>query len=743
MNYSTYRFTLDIHKTKSQVSISALFQDTGSQIYINLTDGGKPYKIAEGCKAVLFGRKPLFHTDTGKYDTLIEDCEIIDDGTRIRYVFSDQTTTQLGSVACEIRLYSKEGKQLTSPAFEILVGARVIEDDEIIESQDERTALDRIFESEAAREDAETQRENAETEREKDFQEALKNFNEKLQELRGQSYAVDHQYIVCNYKDKAGVSSGLVMLTGEYDISDGFSRYQSAYGIIYDAKNTVLRHGRGCVKTEVEPGFEDDTPYFYFGYVEENQGEEYFGGVRVYEEEGEIVGADIPLIVDEVLDIPALSENIKIDYANSIDKASLSREPKIGEKFWCLIKTKDDYIFSAVAEITNTINVLGYYPFKLTEAYVIYDPTETLHLKSETEQVVDSDVKFKKDVTVEGDLNVLGEYTTSEVQSLIVKDRFIVCNDGKSTLSSGIIIRKGDLLEDGMVNAYNAYGIILDPDTGTVRLGRGYVSNDYPYLGYVPSFTFGYVEQDSQGHLKYTNEQGQAISTRSDSGDITNGNLVKWDAENKKLTDSGKSIEDIGVSIEDIIQINTKTGNLVKWDATQNKLVDTGCRLAEGAVGNTVVVRNANGVIYAKGGVGSPNSLMSVEGVQKALSFRSVDSFTERTSSYIYNYGQFRAKGWVGNGTNIGEITDLPADNDWAQRIINASDSDKFLRIRGALKHDNDIYYSDHVFLCTDKATIDSLNTRNGDLAINIKANSSIYINSIYTENSAMRIYIT
>ena len=144
MNYSTYRFTLDIHQTRSQVSIPVMFQDTWVQLFINLTDGGKPYKIEDGCTAVLYGKK-------ADGTALVNECEIIEN-TRIVYTFNEQTATCIGSVGCEIRLYSKDGLKLTTPSFALLVEERVVEDDEIIESDSELSAIDRIFESEAERE---------------------------------------------------------------------------------------------------------------------------------------------------------------------------------------------------------------------------------------------------------------------------------------------------------------------------------------------------------------------------------------------------------------------------------------------------------------------------------------------------------------------------------------------------------------------------------------------------------------
>lgn len=155
MNYSTYRFTLDIHQSRSQVSIPVMFQDTWVQLYVNLTDGGKPFKIEEGCMAVLYGKK-------ADGTALVNECEIIDNNTRIVYTFNEQTASCIGSVGCEIRLYSKDGLQLTTPSFFILVEERVIKDDEIVESETALTALDQLFESEAVRQYAEAGRKNSE-----------------------------------------------------------------------------------------------------------------------------------------------------------------------------------------------------------------------------------------------------------------------------------------------------------------------------------------------------------------------------------------------------------------------------------------------------------------------------------------------------------------------------------------------------------------------------------------------------
>lgn len=157
MKNSVFRFTLNHHIHRSQVSVPVFLGDTAVQLYISLTDGGNTYYIEDGCTAVLRGKKP-----DGK--TLLEYC-LIENNTRIRYDFNEQTTSCEGIVNCEISLYGADGNLLTCPKFIIVVGDRVVGDTEIIESESERSALDAIFASEAERKNAEKARADAETAR--------------------------------------------------------------------------------------------------------------------------------------------------------------------------------------------------------------------------------------------------------------------------------------------------------------------------------------------------------------------------------------------------------------------------------------------------------------------------------------------------------------------------------------------------------------------------------------------------
>ena len=147
MNKAIYRISLDIHDTGSQISLSVKKGDTARSIYITLTENGKPYKIAEGCLAVLSGKKA-----DGNY--LYNDCIIKDN--IIIYDFTKQTTPVVGKVDCEVNLYDANGDNITSPHFVLIVEDKVYNGEEI-ESSPEATALiQAVFQAEESEQKAET-----------------------------------------------------------------------------------------------------------------------------------------------------------------------------------------------------------------------------------------------------------------------------------------------------------------------------------------------------------------------------------------------------------------------------------------------------------------------------------------------------------------------------------------------------------------------------------------------------------
>ena len=153
MNYSIFRFTLNMHNHRSQASVAAFKGDTAVRLLINLTDGGNPYIIADGCTAVLSGTK----ADGSK---LYNRCVILNN-TTVQYDFTEQTTSWAGVVNCDLIIYGADGREITAPKFIIVIDEREIESFEII-SEDERTAIGVIFDQENKREEAETARKEAE-----------------------------------------------------------------------------------------------------------------------------------------------------------------------------------------------------------------------------------------------------------------------------------------------------------------------------------------------------------------------------------------------------------------------------------------------------------------------------------------------------------------------------------------------------------------------------------------------------
>ena len=150
MNYSDYRFTLDVQIHQAQVSVPVTLNDTARRLYIGFTDGRKPYTIPDGCRAVFAALKP-------DGNTILNDC-IIENNKTVVYEFSKNTTNAEGIVDCEIRLYDKDGKELTSPQFIIVVDKKAVRDEEIPLSESESTTLDDIIRSEFKRIEAEEER---------------------------------------------------------------------------------------------------------------------------------------------------------------------------------------------------------------------------------------------------------------------------------------------------------------------------------------------------------------------------------------------------------------------------------------------------------------------------------------------------------------------------------------------------------------------------------------------------------
>ena len=128
MNNSIHRISLDVHDTGSQVSISAKKGDTARSLHITLTENGKPYRIAEGCSAVFYMKKPA--DINGDRATVYNDCNI--EGNLICYDILSANTENVGVADCEVTLIGKDGRVITSPHFTIVIDETLINEDAVV-----------------------------------------------------------------------------------------------------------------------------------------------------------------------------------------------------------------------------------------------------------------------------------------------------------------------------------------------------------------------------------------------------------------------------------------------------------------------------------------------------------------------------------------------------------------------------------------------------------------------------------
>lgn len=182
MYSSTYRFTLDLHSTVSQISLPVTIGDTNRAFNIRLADGGLPYTIEDGCVAMITFKRPG--------GTVLHEFCSIERNTLISYNFSQNANTaaEEGLHTCELVLYSgnikirydengdictdeegniildENGEILASPWFTMIVSGRAAKDTLDLSSED-KNVVDAMYVNEAARLSNEEARSNAEKER--------------------------------------------------------------------------------------------------------------------------------------------------------------------------------------------------------------------------------------------------------------------------------------------------------------------------------------------------------------------------------------------------------------------------------------------------------------------------------------------------------------------------------------------------------------------------------------------------
>lgn len=139
MKVSTYRFTLDLQETASQAMLSMRKGDSARRLLITLSDGGKPYRIADGCYAVVNAKR-----SDGAYwfgDCVISDSVISCDA-------DGAIATAEGRLDCDVSLFSAVGELLTSPRFSITVFAGVTTSDSEDEGDEYHTLTELVVTAE-------------------------------------------------------------------------------------------------------------------------------------------------------------------------------------------------------------------------------------------------------------------------------------------------------------------------------------------------------------------------------------------------------------------------------------------------------------------------------------------------------------------------------------------------------------------------------------------------------------------
>ena len=137
---TVYRITLDIHKVGSQAVIPVFQGDSGYTIIATLTENGKPYLVEENATAFFQGVKPK--------GTYLNNACTIENGTIVYDFFKTvengetcQTTAEVGRVDCQFKLIGTNGAILASPKFDIVVSECIYNEQDIVESSSEYTAL--------------------------------------------------------------------------------------------------------------------------------------------------------------------------------------------------------------------------------------------------------------------------------------------------------------------------------------------------------------------------------------------------------------------------------------------------------------------------------------------------------------------------------------------------------------------------------------------------------------------------
>ena len=158
--------------------------------------------------------------------------------------------------------------------------------------------------------------------------------------------------------------------------------------------------------------------------------------------------------------------------------------------------------------------------------------------------VISGDLDVDGNFVVKGDFTAQGKTFIEDATTLAVKNAIIETNVGKidlQTLLSGLVINK---------SPDEAYGLVYDPTDDTVKFGKGKV--------------------DETGKFTFDSGEGSPITTRADSKDLIDKNLVIWDSAKKRLVDAGsRAIVPVRADLNQVVESLTyDTNNGLRYEAT-------------------------------------------------------------------------------------------------------------------------------------------------------------------------------
>ena len=136
MEQSVHGIVLDLRDIHNPRHLDVKQGDTGVRLCVVLTDGGKPYRLTPDCYGVFTAKKPdgtcIFNRCTTENGRLV-------------YDFTPQTTAAPGDLDCQLKLYGKNDRLLTTAAFTVTVHETVYNEGDTLASETEVTALTRLI----------------------------------------------------------------------------------------------------------------------------------------------------------------------------------------------------------------------------------------------------------------------------------------------------------------------------------------------------------------------------------------------------------------------------------------------------------------------------------------------------------------------------------------------------------------------------------------------------------------------